>query len=57
MGPTAAGRHPANLREANLQAKPTPRGGQDLEGYRGTVLPLPYPELFYEVDLQCITLV
>lgn len=47
MAPTAAGRHPANLREANLQAKPTPRGGQDLEGYRGTVLPLPYPELFY----------
>lgn len=41
VAPAAAGGHPTNLREAIVQAKPRPRGEQDLEDGRGAALPLP----------------
>ena len=36
-GPAAAGGQSANVREANLQAKPIPKGQQNLEVSRGAV--------------------
>lgn len=46
VAPAAAGGLRANLREANLQAKPIPRGRQKLQGSRGAVT----SNLFYYGD-------
>lgn len=51
MAPAAAGGHPTNLREAIIQAKPRPRGEQNLEDSRGAALLLPDLKAFLLSEL------